>query len=71
MLQAPCGLHATAMESQQAILCLQVLMYVYLPYKHIMRWEYVGKARVHHAPVVGLTFGETPAGQCHCPSAPQ
>ncbi|KAF5841782.1 WD40-repeat-containing domain protein [Dunaliella salina] len=40
----------------------QVLLYAYLPYKHIKRWEFVGKAKVHHAAIVGLCFGETPSG---------
>mmetsp|Transcript_12567 Transcript_12567/g.27123 ORF Transcript_12567/g.27123 Transcript_12567/m.27123 type:complete len:896 (+) Transcript_12567:296-2983(+) len=41
----------------------QVLLYAYMPYKHIMRWEYIGKSQAHHAPIVGLRFGESPAGQ--------
>lgn len=44
----------------------QVLLYAYLPYKgqaSVMRWEFLGKARSHHAPIASLVFGESPSGQ--------
>lgn len=55
---AATGVHVAAADAAH-----HVLLYAHLPYKHIMRWEFVGKAHAHHAPIVGLNFGETPAGQ--------
>ncbi|GAX79688.1 hypothetical protein CEUSTIGMA_g7129.t1 [Chlamydomonas eustigma] len=40
-----------------------VLLYTHLPHKHGKRWEYVGRAQMHHQEVVGLLFGESPSGQ--------
>ncbi|KAJ9526919.1 hypothetical protein QJQ45_017710 [Haematococcus lacustris] len=57
---------ATAVTGQLVALAddlHQVLLYAHLPYKQTMRWEFVGKARSHHGQVVGLVFGETPAGR--------
>lgn len=44
-------------------MCLQLLLYAYLPYKHTMRWEYVGRCRSHHGPIASVVFGESPSGQ--------
>jgi hypothetical protein len=41
----------------------QVLLYAYLPYKQVMRWEFVGRIRSHHGPIASLVFGESPSGQ--------
>eukprot|EP00798_Chlamydomonas_sp_ICE-L_P020374 gene20374-27144_t len=40
-----------------------VMLYSFVPYKQISRWEYIGKAKNHHAKVVTLKFGESPSGQ--------
>lgn len=55
---ATTGRHVAVADSEH-----QVLLYAYMPYKHIMRWEFVGKARPHHGKVAGLVFGESPSGQ--------
>ncbi|EFJ51972.1 hypothetical protein VOLCADRAFT_103176 [Volvox carteri f. nagariensis] len=41
----------------------QVLLYAYLPYKHTMRWEFLGRCRSHHGRIASLVFGESPSGQ--------
>ncbi|KAF8067275.1 CFAP251 [Scenedesmus sp. PABB004] len=40
----------------------QVLLYGLLPHRGLLRWELVGRYHAHHAPVVGLAFGEAPSG---------
>lgn len=55
---AATGIHVAVADEAN-----HVLLYAHLPYKHIMRWEYVGKAKAHHDKLVGLCFGETPSGQ--------
>jgi len=55
---AATGIHVAVADEAH-----HVLLYAHLPYKHIMRWEYIGKAKAHHAKVVGLSFGESPSGQ--------
>ncbi|GLC51075.1 hypothetical protein PLESTB_000463200 [Pleodorina starrii] len=41
----------------------QVLLYAFLPYKHTMRWEFLGRCRSHHGRIAALIFGESPSGQ--------
>ncbi|KXZ56881.1 hypothetical protein GPECTOR_1g795 [Gonium pectorale] len=52
------GHHIAAADEQH-----QLLLYAYLPYKHTMRWEFVGRCRAHHAPIASVVFGESPSGQ--------
>lgn len=42
------------------------LLFFLVPYKKTKRWEYVGRARVHYAPVVAVHFGEAPSGETRC-----
>ena len=37
-----------------------------VPYKSTMRWEYVGRAKVHYAPIIAVHFGEAPSGETRC-----
>ncbi|GIL72955.1 hypothetical protein Vretimale_4604 [Volvox reticuliferus] len=41
----------------------QALLYAYLPYKHTMRWEFLGRCRSHHGRIASVVFGESPSGQ--------
>eukprot|EP00201_Polytomella_parva_P001508 CAMPEP_0175075524 /NCGR_PEP_ID=MMETSP0052_2-20121109/22066_1 /TAXON_ID=51329 ORGANISM="Polytomella parva, Strain SAG 63-3" /NCGR_SAMPLE_ID=MMETSP0052_2 /ASSEMBLY_ACC=CAM_ASM_000194 /LENGTH=810 /DNA_ID=CAMNT_0016344255 /DNA_START=338 /DNA_END=2773 /DNA_ORIENTATION=+ len=51
------GTHIAAADAQD-----QVILYAYLAYRSQMRWEFVGKCKSHYAPIVSLTFGESPSG---------
>ncbi|GFR40429.1 hypothetical protein Agub_g1003 [Astrephomene gubernaculifera] len=52
------GHHIAAADEQH-----QLLLYAYLPYKHTMRWEFLGRCRSHHGPIASVVFGESPSGQ--------
>ena len=45
-----------------------VMLYSFVPYKHIMRWEYIGKSKAHHAKV--STLGTQPP-HTHTTSMPK
>ena len=43
-----------------------ILLTFLVPYKHAHRWEYIGRAKVHHSDIVALRFGEAPSGETRC-----
>lgn len=43
-----------------------LLLMFLVPYKSTMRWEYVGRAKVHYSPVITVHFGEAPSGETRC-----
>jgi cilia- and flagella-associated protein 251 len=43
-----------------------VLLVFLVPYKHTLRWEYIGRTKVHYSPVVAVHFGEAPSGETRC-----
>lgn len=43
-----------------------VLLIFLVPYKQTLRWEYIGRNKVHYSPVVAVHFGEAPSGETRC-----
>ena len=55
------GKHAAAATTDGYVLLL-----ARVPHKGATRWEYVGRVKAHHAPIVCVHFGEAPSGQTRC-----
>jgi cilia- and flagella-associated protein 251 len=43
-----------------------VLLANLVPFKHTLRWEFIGRTKVHYSHIVDVHFGEAPSGETRC-----
>jgi WD40 repeat protein len=43
-----------------------VLLANLVPFKHTLRWEFIGRAKVHYTRIIAVHFGEAPSGETRC-----